>query len=97
MEQLQALIPEEYLVYVTGLVAFCAALAVVLTPPSDSSSTFYTYGYQAVQWIALNFGNATNASTASSTAGTTASTTTDTATATTGTTVSETVSSDGNS
>lgn len=82
MEQLQSLIPEEYLVYVTTLVAFCAALAVFLPAPSESSNVFYTYGYKAVQWIALNFGNATNANSTS-----VASSTTN----------SETVSSDGNS
>ena len=58
---LLALIPKEYLAYVTGAVAVCGVLATMLRAPGDTSPQWYRVVYRTVNSVALNFGHAKNA------------------------------------
>lgn len=57
---LAALIPAQYLAYVSAVVAIAAALSTVLPVPAKGSTSTYAKAYAAIQFIAFNFGNASN-------------------------------------
>jgi hypothetical protein len=57
-----ALIPAHYLPWITVLIAVCAAVATKLPPPAPTATGWYPAVYAAVNWVALNFGQARNAS-----------------------------------
>jgi hypothetical protein len=52
--------------YLTAAIAVAAALATVLPPPTAKSGA-YPVLYSFVNWVALNFGHATNAADAPTT------------------------------
>lgn len=56
-------LPDSWLVYVTAVVAMCAAICTVLPAPKEDGSKVYKVFYQAMQWIALNIGKARNGGT----------------------------------
>ena len=58
---LLSMIPAPYLPYAFAAVAACAAVATVLPPPKTSGG-IYAGLYHTVNFIALNFGHAKNAS-----------------------------------
>jgi len=60
---LLAMIPREYLAYVTGAVAVCGVLATMLRAPVDTSPQWYRVVYKGVNFVALNFGHARNSAT----------------------------------
>ena len=51
-----------FLPYLTAVVALCAAVAVALPRPNGGATGFYPVFYAVVNFIALNFGQAKNAS-----------------------------------
>lgn len=46
---------------VCAIIALCAAIAVALPAPNDQSNSVYRVIYKALNWIAMNWGKATNA------------------------------------
>lgn len=66
MEALEGLLPEHWLVWVTTIVAICAAIAVVLPAPKEESNIVYRAVYRIIQWVALNLGKAKNSEDAKS-------------------------------
>ena len=57
---LLAMIPTQYIPYVTAGVMICAALSVVLPVPAATSTSAYASVYRLMQFVAFNFGKATN-------------------------------------
>ncbi len=47
--------------YVAAAVAICAALAVIMPRPTAQSCRLYVLAYRTINFIALNFGHASNA------------------------------------
>ena len=60
MEALESILPEHLLIWVTTIVAICAAIATVLPAPKESSNVVYRAVYRVIQWVALNLGKAKN-------------------------------------
>lgn len=61
MDSLLALIPTQYLPYVTAAISIAAVICVIMPAPKKASGPYYLL-YQAVNWIALNAGHAKNLS-----------------------------------
>lgn len=57
---LLAMVPAQYVAYVTAAVAIASALATVLPPPTAPTGLYYRV-YQVVNLLAMNKGNAANA------------------------------------
>ncbi len=62
LQELLALCPESWAVWITFAVTICAAVAVILPVPSENTSAWYKAPYTAIQWVAFNWGKAKNAS-----------------------------------
>lgn len=60
MEALASILPADLLVWVTTIVAICAAIATVLPAPKEESNVVYRAVYRVIQWVALNLGKAKN-------------------------------------
>ncbi len=54
------IIPIEFTAVVTSIISICAVVATFLPPATESSSFAYSSFYKIIQFIALNFGKATN-------------------------------------
>jgi len=57
---LLALIPAQYIPYMTAAVTIVAALSVVLPVPAATSTSTYASVYRLLQFVAFNFGKASN-------------------------------------
>ena len=66
LNALLALIPTQYISYITAAVTFCALLCTVLPAPAVKHGIYY-YFYQAVNTIAANVGHAKSLSAPEST------------------------------
>ena len=66
MDQLLALIPTQYLPYVTAAISIAAVICMIMPAPKTTSGAYY-WLYQTVNWIALNAGHARNLSAPEST------------------------------
>lgn len=61
MDALQGLAPDSWTAWITAVVTICAAVTVVLPPPTENSNVVYRTVYRVIQWVALNLGKAKNA------------------------------------
>ena len=65
MGNLLAMVPTQYLPWVTGAVAVASVLATVIPPPPAAPKGFlqsaWSVAYRLVSWVSLAFGHATNA------------------------------------
>lgn len=60
LSALIALIPTQYIPYATAAVAVAAAVSTVLPVPAATSTSAYASVYRLMQFVAFNFGKATN-------------------------------------
>lgn len=53
-------VPMQYSGLVGLVVAFCAVAATALPPPKPDAPAWYVAVHKAINWVAMNWGHATN-------------------------------------